>query len=420
MTPLTFLMDSDPKGSTNQFYTLAAKYFSKTPPYPWAVGQHTLEEVFTALRAARPAPTVINIVAHATGFGSLSFPLSKAALAAGRGDTIGIDDLSQALQPTGSFLPALDPSITESAIVTIYGCDVGRDSLFIRLLGLLFGRPASITAPRRVATFFTDTAGDAAYGLSQSWSVPSIWLPAMPTSPTSPQWPAFRAQFVDKASSAFAGLANRAQELGSDILKTKIQTLAATATATSGDPEFFTEGIFGLTKADVDTLVPFVNANPAPTGAPLDPALADDAWQATRLTSADAVLQPGSTTKWDVAVTVLTTLMTPTPEVADWASYCTWWFARAIAPGKQAPLIPANPPTNSSSVPSGPSGDLGSLTDQLVAAGLAQSDLDSLLAALAPPAAGDDDALASADPEIPPTDDPDDDHIDQQLPVEDL
>jgi hypothetical protein len=425
MTQMTFLMGSDPTtgpAAANKFYKYAAQYFQRigAPAYAWPAGTHSLEDVFTVLRktcATSPAPDVINIVSHATGFGSLDFPLT--ALAAK--PRIQLSDLADALNPAKSPLKplALD-GITGKASVILYGCDVGRNVKFVLMLGAMFSGPAKIVAPRRVATFFVDTTGAAQYRLSRSWSIPSKLLPAMPSPATSPLWPNFRTQFVQQAALIFGSKADRVRPLGSDDLRADLQNFVTKATDGSGDPSFFVEGYFGLTPEQVAPLAA-ANADPAPTGVPSNPQDVDDAWQATTLTQADAVVVSGigSTTKSDVTVTVLTKVIDTVVDFADPTSFCVWYSSSPLAPGKPAPSIPANPPSGGATPPA-PTGELGSLTDQLLAAGLAQTDLDPLLATLVQPTAGADDPIVAADADVPPADDPDDDDIDQPLPAEDV
>ncbi len=146
----------------------------------------------------------------------------------------------------------------------------------------------------------------------------------------------------------------------------------------------------------------------------------DDAWQATTLTKDDKVLVAGSSPNaWDVSVTVLTTVIDKDVTFADPTSFCTWYSSPALAPGKPVPSISPNPASGVGGAPA-PTGDLGSLLEQLLAAGLAQAALDPLLAALVPPTAGGDDSMIAADAEVPPADYPDDDDIDALRPIEDV
>src|SRR6266571_6039597 len=98
MPDLTFLMNADPAGTTNQFYTLAKQYFvaaGSTVVDAPTKGQ-TIEGIFNELKARKTAQGTINIVSHAVGFGSIEGPITLANQDAGRIMTIA-DDMQDAL-----------------------------------------------------------------------------------------------------------------------------------------------------------------------------------------------------------------------------------------------------------------------------------------------------------------------------------
>ena len=415
MTQITFLMGTD-GASKNAFYSLAAQYFAPRPDNttiaPTAAQRYlTLEDVFATLTAAKPAPSVINIVSHAIGFGFMSFPLTRA-----RRDGPHHEDSTGLAELTASDAPKLSvKGITGQAQVVIYGCDIGRSSLFVYHLAQLFGGPLQIFAPRRVAAFLKD--GVVSYRLVQTWTVPTSALGHIPTDNNDPDWPAFHARFAAQADASFGPMATTAGGAGG---RKQLQDLI-TAKATnqtydqSGKSFFFTESV----EAPVGSVTvsnPLENGDPPPPIYPPSAIAVDDTWVVTRLTDKDGVPTPGDPSSKDFTVVVLASIIETAVDFRDGFSFLSLYTAPQIAPQKP---VPAGSPTGSASTPPGPSGDLGSLTDQLVAAGLAQAEIDPLLAALAAPAA-EDDALVSADPDVPPTDDPDDDKIDQLLPIEDV
>ncbi len=186
-------------------------------------------------------------------------------------DWIELSDLADALAAVTSPTSLFAPVATGDTSVILYGCDVGRRVKFVLMLGALFGGPAKIIAPRRVATFMLDATGAAQYRLSHSWSISSKLLPPMPSPATSPV-AEFRTQFVQQAaldlrieSRPGPSARRRRPSSGTAVARTK-------ATDSSGDPSFFVEGNDALTDAQVATLAPEANADPDSSGCPFYPA----------------------------------------------------------------------------------------------------------------------------------------------------
>lgn len=244
MAEITFLMDRDPPGAANQFYGVANDYFKKTAPdvlVEAPAGGQTLEGVFDELRrraATGPAGIfgVINIVTHATGFSSLEFGLTKAE----RGALLLPARLSDAVKAAETTTPILGklgaPAVTDQTHVRLFGCDVGKDEAFLRNLGLMFGRPADIAAPVRVAVFRRSSAGKVTYRLARTWGVP--WRTDIRKTA---DWPATRAAFIAKAVSKFATEA--AQRSPGDLFAanpvTESITRGANASTAAPGPTFF-------------------------------------------------------------------------------------------------------------------------------------------------------------------------------------
>jgi hypothetical protein len=415
MTQLTFLMGTD-GSSTNAFYSLAAQFFApradnKTIAPTAAQGYLTLEDVFATLTAAKAAPSVINIVSHAMGFGFMSFPMTRARRDANHEDSTGLDEL------TASDAPVLNvKGITGRAQVVIYGCDIGRSSRFVYRLAQLFGCPLQIFAPRRVACFQSQS-GSVVYRLAQTWTVPATALGHIPKDNADSDWPAFHARFVVQVDASFGPMAATAG--GAAGRKQLEDLITAKATNQTYDQStasfFFTESV----SASVGTVTvsnPLVNGDPPPPIYPPSAIAVDDTWVVTRLTDKNGVLNGASL---DFPVMVLASIIETAVDFSDGFSFLSLYTAPQLAPQKPSSAGSPTGAASSPATPPVPGSDLGSLTDRLVAAGLSQADLDLLLAALAPPAAGDD-GLVSADPGVPPTDDPDDANIDQLLPIEDV
>jgi hypothetical protein len=170
MPDLTFLMNADPPGTTNQFYALARQYFTaagSTVVDAPSKGQ-TLEGVFMKLKSLNTPQKTINIVSHAVGFGAIEGPITLADQAAGRIMTIA-DDLQDALA-NKSLAPPGPGIITDKTRIVLYGCDVGRSLNFLKLLSGLFGNPGELLAPRRLSVFKLD-GSTVKYRQAQSWSL---------------------------------------------------------------------------------------------------------------------------------------------------------------------------------------------------------------------------------------------------------
>jgi hypothetical protein len=245
MAEITYLMDRDPAG-TNQFFTLAKKYFA--PPKSEVVeapaGGQTLEGVFDDLRkraTAQPAAifTVINLITHATGFSSLEFGLTRAD----QGKLTLPHHLINALATAKGTAPVLrtlgPPAITDQTHIRLFGCDVGKDEAFLKNFGLMFGQPADIAAPLRVAAF-RESGGTVVYRLARTWAVP--WPSDISTTKDA-DWPATRTEFITRADTKFglAAAQGSPDPAAGDIVKAAITKAAGTATAAMAKTFFFHE-----------------------------------------------------------------------------------------------------------------------------------------------------------------------------------
>lgn len=125
MGDLTFLMNSDPSGASNQFYSLAKQYFvaAGATVIDAPAGGQTLEGVFTRLKTETKEQKTINLVSHANGFAAMECPVTVPAQQHGR-RTITADDLQDVLAAK-SLAPPGPAVITANTRIVIYGCDVG-------------------------------------------------------------------------------------------------------------------------------------------------------------------------------------------------------------------------------------------------------------------------------------------------------
>ena len=148
MAELTYLMNSDPTGTSNRFYHFAEQYFTAagaTIVLAPAGGQ-TLEGVFADLNRRAKPQTVINLVSHASGFSSMQCPLTNADKTAGR-ESMNEWDMEAALANKTLALPS-PTVVTDKTSIVVYGCDVGRSEGFMIKLSTLFGNPAELLAPK--------------------------------------------------------------------------------------------------------------------------------------------------------------------------------------------------------------------------------------------------------------------------------
>jgi hypothetical protein len=415
MTQMTFLMgiDDDP---TNGFYSLAHQFFAprsdnKTIAPTKAQGQLSLEDVFATLATAKPVPSVINIVCHAMGFGFMSFPLTRADRDTRQSHSTALSELMPSDAPTLNVA-----GITGQAQVVIYGCDIGRSRQYVSRLAELFGGPLQIFAPRRVAYFHNDGTG-VIYRLAQTWTVPTSQLGYIPVGAIDSGWPGFHVRFAAQVDRFFGPMATAAAGAGGPkTLGDFVAHQAFNQTDVVNSSSFFFVESVTMGPGMVSAANPLLNGDSPPLMKPPSATAVDDTWVVTRMTDTDGVPATGEPPGWkEYAVMVLASIITTEVDFRDDSSFLSMYTSPQIAPKKAGATGSASSPVG----PSGPTGDPGSLTDQLLAAGIAQTDLDPLLAALVPTAAGDDSLLA-ADADVPPANDVDDDNIDQPQLLEDV
>jgi hypothetical protein len=389
MADLTFLMNVDPAGSTNQFYALAKQYFvaagSMVVDAP-ANGQ-TLEGVFTELKKRKVEQKTINVVSHAVGFGAIEGPITLASQAAGRTFTIA-DDLQDALAAK-SLAPPGPGVITDKTRVVLYGCDVGRSFNFLKLLSGLFGNPGELLAPRRLSVFKLD-GSTAKYRQAHSWSLVrrAPLTPAGVSAPTG-GWAAFRTQFVKDASDKFARAAIQA-EIDGDTRLNAILTAAASNATKAMASTFFMEETIDIfptgsqtAKEAAESVKPISNGDPVKAAAQ-SAAQVDDTTVVTTISGADAYPANAANTKYSITVLLLAQVIDEDVLVAEGPSYTRVTASKGLAPSPGPNPVGGSSGSGSSGGPvtGGISAEFQAVIDQLLAAGVPQTDIDALLAAI--------------------------------------
>lgn len=319
MPEITYLMDRDPAGAG--YFTEAERYFSARADAtvvttPEGAPPTALADVLTDLRVRATSGdvfAVVNLVSHATGFSALQFPISQARREVDAG-LITTDTLKRAVAQAGTpgFPPVLGPpAVTSATKVCLYGCDVGRDAGFMRLLGLLFGPELTIYAPLRMAVF-RHQGSIAEHRLARTWSVP--WPRDVRGST---DWAQVRTQFVDRALPRFTGR-------GDTGVEAAIRTAAQAATATSSGSFFFAGSV---QTAD----------NPAThpaeaTSVALPAGTVDDTTVPLALSAADFAADPARPGTWVAWAAVLGQVLEQAVSLEDAGQ-----FRRTVISGQRAP-----------------------------------------------------------------------------------
>jgi hypothetical protein len=410
MTDLTFLMDADPAGTSNQFYTLAKKYFvdaGSTVVDAPAKGQ-TIEGIFTELKTRKTAQGTINIVSHAMGFGAIEGPITLADQAAGHVFTIA-DDLQDALAKK-SLAPPGPGVITDKTRVVLYGCDVGRSLNFLKLLSGLFGNPGELLAPRRLSVFKLD-GSTVKYRQAQSWTVVRK-VPLTPAGADTPTggWPAYRTQFVKDASDKFGRAAIAAEIDGDTHFKAILTAAASSATKAMALTFFLEEGMEILptgtqtAKQAADSVKPISNGDPV-TALAQSAAQVDDTTVVTTISGADAYPANAAKTQYAITLVLLAQVIDQDVPIAEGPGYAR------VTSGKELAPSPGPKPTGGGGTSNGGASedpnafaeDLRALLDEVLADGASQEDVDAILAAVPQGDATED--IVTDVPDAPPVPD---------------
>jgi len=385
MPDLTYLMNRDPAGDPNHFYSLAKQFFvaaGSTVVEAPAAGQ-TLEGVFNDLKSRTDVPVTINLVSHASGFASMECPVTLASQAAGR-RTMTVDDLQDALAAK-SLAPPGPAAITEKTRIVIYGCDVGRSESFLRMLSGLFGDPGEVLAPRRLGIFKADGTA-VKYRQAQTWSLvrkPPLILGSA-TTPTG-GWANYRTKFVDDAFVKFGRLAIPDEPVGPDRLQTMLTNAAAQATTTFGPTFFFEEGVQIFpqgpqTAADAAaSLAPRSNGDPV-TAVPKSKLELDDTTVVTTISGTDAYAANPAKTQFAITVAILAQIIDQDVLIAEGPSYRRVTTSKGLAPSPGPQPVGSGAGSGGGSGASASNDQLQTLVDELLADGAPQADVDELVA----------------------------------------
>jgi len=277
------------------------------------------------------------------------------------------------LQPPGSG------AITAKTRIVLYGCDVGRDTRFLISLGELFGTPASVAAPIRVAVFRLKD-GKIQHRLARTWSV--LWGAGSIASTTTAGWPAARSAFTQKTDVKFI----------TDLtIGSTISSVVANATLDSTKSAFFFGEVFSVAKSAVSAVMPV-------SSAVIKSGDDDDTTVPVTISAADMI--PGNADVSDpnwatMNITALASVIDEEVSLADSRQYQTISFApqraRATGPAPAQTADGAPPPPPDDTAAPGP-GSLQALADRYLAAGGTQADFDAFFA---------DVVLPDVDPSIP-------------------
>lgn len=175
---VTFIMGTDPPGTTNLFYTAATAHFTLNPAGTLVTDLRTLVEVRDYLDNNPPANGrpwgEVNIVVHANEEGGMSIPVVPLQ----PGQDPGVHqanprNLREAMD-AGDFAALPDNLVDVRTTLRIRGCALGRSQEMLTLLSQAFGgeeaqRPV-VRAPRHLQ----------AYAFS-----PNTWRPGRPNPPSS-------------------------------------------------------------------------------------------------------------------------------------------------------------------------------------------------------------------------------------------
>jgi hypothetical protein len=388
VSEILFLAGTDPAGSSNKYYALAKRFVLQRGVSIPAVGPASgkralsLESVFDELtRRAAASPSAvfdtINIVSHATGMGGMDMPLRKTDEAAGgvtMRDSLGNAVLDARAKSAGSLQPPGSGAVTPKTRIVLYGCDVGRDTAFLTSLGELFGGPREVSAPIRVAVFRLKD-GKVQHRLARTWSV--LWGATSIHATQTAQWPTARDTFTHKADLKFI------KDIATGSV---INSRAANATLDSTKDEFFFGEVYSVFKTAFATALPVRSAV-------ITSSDDDDTTEPVVITAADMTAGNAdlSDPQWaTMNIAALASVIDVDVAVSNATQYRTVSFGsqRAAATGP-APAAnadgspPPAPPDPDAVVPDA----LQQFSDEYLAAGGQQADLDTFLADVTAPEA---------------------------------
>lgn len=303
MAEIAYIMGLDPPGGGNKFYANAAGYFAQIKAVvfkpPTTGPEFTLQDVLTDLDArAKKTPAqifdTIHVVTHANAFGGVQFGIDSAhQLFYGLAYT-NVELLTEAHASVGKpgslfVKPLSSPAVTDKTTIQIDGCDIGRDEKFLKLFGLMFGRPKRVLGSKRVVMFM-HIGTKFRMMPCRSWTI--VHKPAVFPPKNNAQWTAFRTEFVSKAALKFSSKAMEVDPLGFDTIERTLTTAATGATLATRTPGgfFFTETMdytHEFIPPPADDLVAFTKIIPPSRSSFSTGSAIDDTTVLTTITAAD-------------------------------------------------------------------------------------------------------------------------------------
>ena len=325
----------------------------------------------------------------------MAMPLRQASEASGgvtMRDNLGNAVLDARAKKADALLPPGAGAITSKTRIVIFGCDVGRDTAFLTLLGELFGTPASVAAPIRAGVFRL-ADGVVQHRLARTWSV--LWGKTSIVSTAASGWPAVRDEFTKKTDAKFT-----IDTATGSVIRSGVANATLDATKT----EFFFAGVFSVLKTAVSTYLPVESAV-------IRSSDDDDTTQPMVVTAADVTADNAdvSDPQWaTVNITTLASVVDEEVSVADTRQYQSVSFgiqetpAKGPDPAETADGAP--PPPAADPDAAGPSA-FETFSAEYIAAGGTQAEFDEFVADLSLPAA-EEFAAGESDEDLPMSDTP--------------
>jgi hypothetical protein len=266
-------------------------------------------------------------------------------------------------------------------------------------------------APRRLSMFKLD-GSTVKYRQAQSWTLvrKARLTPAGADAPTG-GWPAFRTQFVKDASDKFGRAAILSEIDGDTRFKTILTTAANSATKTIG-PTFFLEETLDIfptgtqtAKQAADSVKPLSNGDPV-TATAQSAAQVDDTTVVTTVSGADAYPANAAKTQYSITLILLAQIIDQDVPIAEGPGYARVTSSKGLAPLAGPKATGGGTGSGGGSGAGAANDSVQSIIDELLANGVAQDDVDAIVAVA--PQGDATEGLATDSPDaIPVEGDPD-------------
>ena len=219
--------------------------------------------------------------------------------------------------------------MTAQTHVRLYGCDAGRDCAFLRNFGLMFGEPADVAAPLRLAVF-RSSGGTVSYRLARSWAVP--WAVRYHHHPGGELGRRARCLYHQGGRQVRPVAAQRSPDpFAADTLKTAITTAANGATAATSGTFFFHEYLEIIIPPGEPNPQGFVNGFTGARSAVITASEVSDLTVESRIGPADFT-DRSNPNAWRAHLAVLAEVIDKPVAIDDNAQYRTERIAPAVAP----------------------------------------------------------------------------------------